>query len=143
MDANTILQIKAASKAANGPWKQWFTQMARKAVIKRAANYWGIDNNLAATIELMNDLDGNAEPFEKEVGPVTNSQTLNNLLSPAATPMHLEKPLDEWIAEAKTGDDLRALRDVIRDVEDDHNRNNLQKLWMGRRNELKEEMKNG
>jgi len=40
MSAAQITEIKSASKAANGPWKQWEEEMTRKSVIRRAFKYW-------------------------------------------------------------------------------------------------------
>lgn len=58
MDFDQIEQVRAASRSGNGgPWKQWWTEMARKTVIRRLAKRLPIlDPKLAETIQRDDDL---------------------------------------------------------------------------------------
>lgn len=40
MSLAEIKQVENTSKAKNGPWKNWWEEMARKTIVKRAAKYW-------------------------------------------------------------------------------------------------------
>ena len=40
MSLSEIKQVESTSKAKNGPWKNWWEEMARKTIVKRAAKYW-------------------------------------------------------------------------------------------------------
>jgi len=64
MDIETIEKIKSASKAANGPWKMWFTEMARKAVVKRASKYWPQSDSVSTAVDMLNQQEGNNEPIQ-------------------------------------------------------------------------------
>lgn len=49
----------AYRKAKKGPWVEWFEQMAKKAVIKRASKTWPYsDNRLAEAVEIANSGEG-------------------------------------------------------------------------------------
>lgn len=65
MPREEIEKIRSKSdlfaKKGTGPWKDWFTQMAKKAVIKRAAKTWpytGRSGRLFEAIELANSSEG-------------------------------------------------------------------------------------
>lgn len=50
---------QAFVKKNSGPWVEWFEQMAKKAVIKRASKTWPYtDDRLAQAIEVANDAEG-------------------------------------------------------------------------------------
>lgn len=40
MSLADIKQVETSSKAKNGPWKNWWDEMARKTIVKRASKYW-------------------------------------------------------------------------------------------------------
>lgn len=49
----------AYAKAKKGPWVEWFEQMSKKAVIKRASKTWPYtDDRLAQAIDVANDGEG-------------------------------------------------------------------------------------
>lgn len=66
MDKAEVEKVRAASRSGNGgPWKQWWTEMARKTVIRRLAKRLPIlDARVAETIQRDDDLydfaEGNA-----------------------------------------------------------------------------------
>lgn len=53
-----IAKIRAVSKAGDGPWRDWWEEMAKKSVIKRAAKYWPLSSQLAQAIEVLNEHEG-------------------------------------------------------------------------------------
>ena len=56
----------AYAKKKAGPWVDWFEQMAKKAIIKRASKTWPYTNDkLAQVIEVANDAEGGYE-FDSE-----------------------------------------------------------------------------
>jgi recombination protein RecT len=58
MDRDQIEQVRKSSRSANaGPWQQWWTEMARKTVIRRLAKRLPIlDASVAETIQRDDDL---------------------------------------------------------------------------------------
>lgn len=53
-----IKSTEATSKAKNGPWKNFWAEMARKTVVKRASKYWPRATRLDAAIQVLNDEEG-------------------------------------------------------------------------------------
>lgn len=65
MDLEEIEKIRSKSdawaKKKAGPWAEWFSEMARKAVIKRAQKTWPYtdkSDRLAKAVEIANDAEG-------------------------------------------------------------------------------------
>ncbi len=55
MPASEVYKIRDTSRAKNGPWIDWFEEMARKAVIKRASKTWPkVDPRLFKAIQILN-----------------------------------------------------------------------------------------
>lgn len=54
MSIAQIKQVEASSKAKNGPWKNWWDEMARKTIVKRASKYWPKHDRLSAAIDYLN-----------------------------------------------------------------------------------------
>jgi recombination protein RecT len=56
MDVEEINKAKNASKAANGPWKTWYNEMARKTVVHRGAKSVAvIDDSVRSLVNRIND----------------------------------------------------------------------------------------
>lgn len=53
-----IKQVENTSKAKNGPWKNWWEEMARKTIVKRAAKYWPRVERVDNAIHHLNDDEG-------------------------------------------------------------------------------------
>lgn len=72
MDRDQIEQVRKASRSANaGPWQQWWTEMARKTVIRRLAKRLPIlDASVAESLQRDDDLAdyaaGNATPQDTQ-----------------------------------------------------------------------------
>lgn len=58
MSLAEIKQVEATSKAKNGPWKNFWSEMARKTVIKRANKYWPKAPRLDRAIDVLNEEEG-------------------------------------------------------------------------------------
>lgn len=54
MSLAEIKAVEASSKAKNGPWKNWWDEMARKTIVKRASKYWPRVDRLDAAINHLN-----------------------------------------------------------------------------------------
>lgn len=75
MDLEEIEKIRSRSdawaKKKAGPWAEWFSEMARKAVIKRAQKTWPYtdkSDRLARAVEIANDAEG-GYTFDADVPP--------------------------------------------------------------------------
>lgn len=61
----------AYSKANKGPWVEFFEQMAKKAVMKRASKTWPYtDDRLAKAIDVATTSEGSYELDQSPIGPV-------------------------------------------------------------------------
>lgn len=54
MSLAEIKAVESSSKAKNGPWKNWWDEMARKTIVKRASKYWPRVDRLDAAINHLN-----------------------------------------------------------------------------------------
>lgn len=61
MSKADIEKVRSTSKAANGPWKNWPEEMAKKTVVKRASKSWPQSNGrerMDRAIEVLNEHEG-------------------------------------------------------------------------------------
>lgn len=58
MSIAEIKSVEATSKAKNGPWKNFWSEMARKTVVKRASKYWPKASRLDSAIHVLNEEEG-------------------------------------------------------------------------------------
>ena len=61
MSKDDIEQVRSSSKAANGPWKNWPKEMAKKTIVKRASKSWPQSNGrerMDRAIEVLNQHEG-------------------------------------------------------------------------------------
>lgn len=88
MSLAEIKATEATSKAKNGPWKNFWEEMARKTIVKRASKYWPRRERLDAAIDYVNTEGGegnnfdNAKSPELDVTPITAEQNdkINSIL---------------------------------------------------------------
>ncbi|HEM7508349.1 TPA: recombinase RecT [Providencia rettgeri] len=66
MSLAEIKTVQAASKSANGPWKTWWDEMARKTIVKRASKYWPRRERLDQAIDYVNTEAGEGIDFKNE-----------------------------------------------------------------------------
>lgn len=68
MAKSEVDKVRASSKAANdGPWVNWYDQMARKTVLKRALKTYCDDPQLLAALKADDDWHEHAAPRESRV----------------------------------------------------------------------------
>ena len=58
MNLAEIKATEATSKAKNGPWKNFWEEMARKTIVKRASKYWPRAERLDNAIHVLNEDEG-------------------------------------------------------------------------------------
>lgn len=88
MSLAEIKATEATSKAKNGPWKNFWEEMARKTIVKRASKYWPRAERLDAAINYVNTEGGEGNNFsdkssvEKDITPITSEQSdrINDIL---------------------------------------------------------------
>lgn len=66
MSLAEIKQVEASSKAKNGPWKNWWDEMARKTIVKRASKYWPRVDRLDMAVHHLNTDGGEGFADEPE-----------------------------------------------------------------------------
>jgi len=69
MSAHEINKVRATSSAANGPWKTWFEEMAKKTLIKRAYKSWPqtpARRRLDTAVETLHESEGMAFTIEQQ-----------------------------------------------------------------------------
>ncbi|WP_158783705.1 RecT family recombinase [Pantoea sp. BAV 3049] len=68
MSLTEIKATEATSKAKNGPWKNFWEEMARKTIVKRASKYWPRAERLDNAIHVINEDEGiHVEPVMAHV----------------------------------------------------------------------------
>lgn len=106
MSLAEIKATEATSKAKNGPWKNFWEEMARKTIVKRSSKYWPRAERLDSAIHVLNEDEGvHAEPVmahvpeEKVVqDEAQRLEQLNNQVSELCDKM----PLAEGMTELKS-----------------------------------------
>lgn len=85
MDMAELEKIRAKSmayaKKKAGPWVEWFEQMAKKAVIKRASKTWPYTariERLMDAVEMANETEGGYD-LEAEAVPLVNDKHIANI----------------------------------------------------------------
>lgn len=58
MSLAEIKQTEATSKAKNGPWKSFWSEVARKTIVKRASKYWPRAERLDSATDMLNETEG-------------------------------------------------------------------------------------
>lgn len=71
MSLAEIKQTEATSKAKNGPWKNFWSEMARKTIVKRASKYWPRAERLDNATNMLNEDEG---VFTEPVMPHTPTE---------------------------------------------------------------------
>lgn len=66
MSLAEIKQVETSSKAKNGPWKNWWEEMARKTIVKRASKYWPRVDRLDMAVHHLNTDGGEGFSDEQE-----------------------------------------------------------------------------
>lgn len=108
-----IDKIRSKSKAKSGPWFDFFEEMVKKVVIKRASKMWPRTERLAMAEQVLNEHEG-LETIDTETGEVTQRPPMPEAKKTVETP-----PVSEVIdGTCKTvTDDPSAEKPVEKQVE--------------------------
>lgn len=97
-------KIRAMSKAASGPWFDWFEEMVKKSVIKRASKLWPRTERLAAAEAILNEHQGNETIIDGTTGEIIEQPQSRS--KPAAEQKKPDPPTAEQKRpEAQPADD--------------------------------------
>lgn len=92
-----IAKIRAKSKAKSGPWFEWFDEMVKKSVLKRAYKMWPTTERLSKAVEVLNEHEG----IEIIEGVASKS--------PGTMPVNELEDYKARINAAETKDDAKAI----------------------------------
>lgn len=103
MSLAEIKATEATSKAKNGPWKNFWEEMARKTIVKRASKYWPRAERLDNAIQVINADEGiHTEPVmshvsEQEVLAADNAkqQEVSDKVSTLCDQMEMAETINE------------------------------------------------
>ncbi|MDU4001399.1 recombinase RecT [Pluralibacter gergoviae] len=105
MSLSDIEAVKATSKAQNGPWKKFWSEMARKTIVKRASKYWPKSQRLDNAIHLLNEDEG---VFQEPVMPHRSEEDIReDERRRQQEVMDKAQSLCDEMASAETMDDLK------------------------------------
>lgn len=113
MDLEALQKTANTSKASNGPWKMWWSEMARKTVVKRASKYWPKADRVSTASNVLNEHEGLAEDFnEKDVTPTQDTVSIEqaSALVEAAKVAGVDEAYICSKARVATIDDIEASR---------------------------------
>lgn len=105
MSLAEIKATEATSKAKNGPWKNFWEEMARKTIVKRASKYWPRADRLDNAIHVINEDEGiHQEPVmaHKSEDDIREDERKRQ----QAVIEHVQGLCDD-MAKAETMDDLK------------------------------------
>jgi recombination protein RecT len=139
MTIDDINSIKARSKG-NGktPWDTDFTEMARKAVVKRAAKYWKGSKQLNNAIQYLNNdadegIDFKAEKENKSKNDLTDlkRELMNKLISLGIDKYTIPVFINQYDLDVSSENGLNELLDS-----QTNNLNNLVHEFLGKKKEI-------
>lgn len=105
MSLAEIKATEATSKAKNGPWKNFWEEMARKTIVKRASKYWPRAERLDNAIHVINEDEGiHTEPVMEHV---PESQLLEAENKRNEEIFNRVQVLCDYMEAAETMDDLK------------------------------------
>ena len=100
MSIAQIKQVEASSKAKNGPWKNWWDEMARKTIVKRASKYWPKHDRLSAAIDYLNT-DGGEGFQDAPEQPEIIVNPVDVIKQAIAAKGRTEEQFFEWFSKAR------------------------------------------
>lgn len=107
MSLAEIKATEATSKAKNGPWKNFWEEMARKTIVKRASKYWPRAERLDNAIHVINEDEG---IFQEPVMPHKSEEDIreDERRKKQEVIDHVQTLCDE-MAQAENMDDLKRI----------------------------------
>ncbi|MGK9174154.1 recombinase RecT [Yokenella regensburgei] len=107
MSLAEIKATEATSKAKNGPWKNFWEEMARKTIVKRASKYWPRAERLDNAIHVINEDEG---VFQEPVMPHKSEEDIREDERRLQQEiMDKVQALCDDMAQAETMDDLKRI----------------------------------
>lgn len=105
MSLTEIKATEATSKAKNGPWKNFWEEMARKTIVKRASKYWPRAERLDNAIHVINEDEG---IYQEPVMPHKSEEDIReDERRRQQEVMDKAQSLCDEMASAETMDDLK------------------------------------
>lgn len=105
MSLAEIKATEATSKAKNGPWKNFWEEMARKTIVKLASKYWPRAERLDNAIHVINEDEG---IFQEPVMPHKSEEDIReDARKQQQEVMDKAQSLCEEMAQAETMADLK------------------------------------
>lgn len=105
MSLAEIKATEATSKAKNGPWKNFWEEMARKTIVKRASKYWPRAERLDNAIHVLNEDEG---VFQEPVMPHKSEDDIREEERRRQQEiMDKAQALCDEMSQAETMDDLK------------------------------------
>ncbi len=107
MSLAEIKATEATSKAKNGPWKNFWEEMARKTIVKRASKYWPRADRLDNAIHVLNEDEG---VHQEPVMPHTSEEEIREDERRRQQEVidHVQTLCDD-MAQAESMDDLKRI----------------------------------
>lgn len=107
MSLAEIKATEATSKAKNGPWKNFWEEMARKTIVKRASKYWPRAERLDNAIHVINEDEGIYQ--EPVMAHKSEDEIREDERKRQQEIMDKVQALCDEMAQAETMDDLKRI----------------------------------
>lgn len=114
MSLAEIQAVEASSKAKNGPWKNWWDEMARKTIVKRASKYWPRCERLDHAIDHLNT-DGGEGIDQRQPAVEVIANPADTIRAAISAKGKSEQEFCQWFAKAAK----RSTPASIDDMDDD------------------------
>ena len=101
MSLAEIKQVETSSKAKNGPWKNWWDEMARKTIVKRASKYWPRVERLDMAVHHLNTDGGEGFADETEQQAEIIINPVEAIKAAIANKGRTEEQLFAWFSSAR------------------------------------------
>jgi recombination protein RecT len=101
MSLAEIKQVETSSKAKNGPWKNWWDEMARKTIVKRASKYWPRVDRLDMAVHHLNTDGGEGFADEPEQQAEIIINPVEAIKAAIANKGRTEEQFFAWFSSAR------------------------------------------
>lgn len=101
MSLADIKQVETSSKAKNGPWKNWWDEMARKTIVKRASKYWPRVERLDMAVHHLNTDGGEGFADEPEQQAEIIINPVEAIKAAIANKGRTEEQFFAWFSSAR------------------------------------------
>ena len=101
MSLAEIKQVETSSKAKNGPWKNWWDEMARKTIVKRASKYWPRVERLDMAVHHLNTDGGEGFADEPEQQAEIIINPVEAIKAAIANKGRTEEQFFAWFSSAR------------------------------------------